>query len=398
MKTLTIKIPKAMKISIFIASLLIFTQATQAQELVNINQINTCQTAMTINTLKSFGPTTPPQAAPNNNNPLMPQKREAWYKFTTEKDGKLLFDIIPLDSTDNYDYILFKVGKQDFCKNISQFEPIRSNFEKVNPNLQGRTGLSVFGDEQGFDKAIDIKVGQEYYLNVLSMYESKGHAITFTYHQTFNINGKLTTEQGQPVNKARIVLANQRTGERSGMTDDIKKGEFEMEISLSTEPHRFPKYMLEIYSPKFILFDTIFTTEQIANLNQSVLEFNLIPLKKGVNDSFGHIYFDPNSPNQIVHHSYKTLDKLCKTMQLNESITIEAQGHTNGFYPSTDVDLYLSEDRAQTVKKYLTEKGIDPERITVKGFGSKALKFPKAENEFEESQNRRVEIFFEKIK
>jgi outer membrane protein OmpA-like peptidoglycan-associated protein len=44
------------------------------------------------------------------------------------------------------------------------------------------------------------------------------------------------------------------------------------------------------------------------------------------------------------------------------------------------------------VKKYLTDKGIQEDRIKTFGFGCARMLFPEMRNEEEQRQNRRVEI------
>ena len=79
-------------------------------------------------------------------------------------------------------------------------------------------------------------------------------------------------------------------------------------------------------------------------------------------------------------------------MMLNSKATVELEGHTNGLFPSTDVDFKLSSDRAEVIKKYLTDNGIDASRIQTEGMGSKNEIYPIPETEEEEGYNRRVEI------
>lgn len=79
-------------------------------------------------------------------------------------------------------------------------------------------------------------------------------------------------------------------------------------------------------------------------------------------------------------------------MNLNSEMTIVLEGHTNGVFPSTEVDEVLSESRAKVIKSYLTENGIDPNRIQIKGWGCNKQIYPTPFDETEEGFNRRVEI------
>lgn len=71
--------------------------------------------------------------------------------------------------------------------------------------------------------------------------------------------------------------------------------------------------------------------------------------------------------------SMVSLDKLIETLTDNEKVTIELMSHTD----SRDTEEYnydLSQKRAQSVVQYLIEKGIEPERLSAKGYGESSPK------------------------
>lgn len=88
--------------------------------------------------------------------------------------------------------------------------------------------------------------------------------------------------------------------------------------------------------------------------------------------------------------SYKVLDELVAYLNRKDDERIELQGHTDNV-GSAKSNLVLSEARANTVRNYLLAKGIDPNRVTAKGYG---LTVPVASNKTEEgrAQNRRTEV------
>jgi len=57
-----------------------------------------------------------------------------------------------------------------------------------------------------------------------------------------------------------------------------------------------------------------------------------------------------------------------KVLKLNPSLTVEIQGHTDS-QGTEEYNQGLSERRANAVKEKLVEKGINPARLTTKGFG-----------------------------
>ncbi len=63
-----------------------------------------------------------------------------------------------------------------------------------------------------------------------------------------------------------------------------------------------------------------------------------------------------------------SLDKLIETLNDNPTITIELMAHTDS-RDSEEFNLELSQKRAQSVVDYLIERGIDPARLSAKGYG-----------------------------
>ena len=102
------------------------------------------------------------------------------------------------------------------------------------------------------------------------------------------------------------------------------------------------------------------------------------------------IYFAPNKTN-ISPFAAKALDRSGTILKENPQIKVEIGGHTDPAGPEK-VNQKMSEKRAQSAKKYLTDKfGISENRLILKGYGSTK---PIADNKTEEgrSKNRRAEF------
>lgn len=91
--------------------------------------------------------------------------------------------------------------------------------------------------------------------------------------------------------------------------------------------------------------------------------------------------------------SKNELRALIAILEKNSRTTITVYGHTDGSGPE-EFNAKLSAARANSVKKYLLAKGVDPSRIIVESFGSHK---PIASNDTEEgkAKNRRVELIIE---
>ena len=86
---------------------------------------------------------------------------------------------------------------------------------------------------------------------------------------------------------------------------------------------------------------------------------------------------------------YQDIDSLVQVMKDYPDLKVVIEGHTDSVGTAA-YNKKLSQQRAEAVKKYMAEKGIDANRLKAQGFGEEK---PIASNETKEGrqQNRRVE-------
>jgi outer membrane protein OmpA-like peptidoglycan-associated protein len=380
--------------------LFLFMTLINSQELISIKDAGDCASAIEVSTLSKFGPTTPPKEVKIEaaNNPFSKSLYQVWYKFTTEKEGKLLFDIIPLDPADNYDFLLYKSESSNSCNDIKtgKISILRDNITRNEPQVNGMTGLSMGENSDSYSPGIDVKKGEQYLLAINSMYKCKGHSIVFKYLESYKIKGKVSNVENGNALPAQVFWTNIRSKETSSSIVTDKQGEFILPVLVNSEAHRFPDYLLWVYAEGYFIADTILASKDIPKIEKMNFSLKLNKLKKGNNQFLPMIFFEPNY-ERIVSESLVELDKVLRLMQQNQKIEIILEGHSNGFYPSTEVDNVLSLKRAETVKKWLVENGISADRIETKAFGSEKMLYPTAQDEKEEQMNRRVEINISKF-
>ena len=84
------------------------------------------------------------------------------------------------------------------------------------------------------------------------------------------------------------------------------------------------------------------------------------------------------------------LNEAVLIMKEISDLRVSVDGHTCSIGPAA-YNVTLSEKRAEAVKKYFVDQGIDPDRLTIKGFG---ITKPAASNDTKEgrTKNRRVEL------
>ena len=88
--------------------------------------------------------------------------------------------------------------------------------------------------------------------------------------------------------------------------------------------------------------------------------------------------------------SEKVLDEIADLLIKQPELMLDIEGHTSSD-GSLNANMKLSNERAETVKKYLIGKGVDPSKLSSQGFGpTKPVNEGKTEQE--RALNRRVEL------
>ena len=115
----------------------------------------------------------------------------------------------------------------------------------------------------------------------------------------------------------------------------------------------------------------------------------LVPLEKGQKIPVKNIFFVRSKP-QLLPQSFTELDKLVAILKEYPSLMIELGGHTDNLGQSS-LNLDLSLQRVATVKDYLVDKGIAPNRLSTKGYGD-TQPIALNDRELNRRRNRRVEF------
>lgn len=128
-------------------------------------------------------------------------------------------------------------------------------------------------------------------------------------------------------------------------------------------------------------------TEETGDLSLEK-DFHIQTAKIGAKFELKNIFFDLGKAT-LREDSKAELDKLYEIMK-NSDIVIELGGHTDSI-GSDEANLKLSQDRVNSVKGYLTGKGIPEKRMNAVGYGERE---PVASNSTEQGRqlNRRVEV------
>jgi outer membrane protein OmpA-like peptidoglycan-associated protein len=102
------------------------------------------------------------------------------------------------------------------------------------------------------------------------------------------------------------------------------------------------------------------------------------------------VHFAVNSDKIVGKKSFKVLDAVIKIMKANPKMKLRIEGHTDN-QGSRELNMDLSQRRAEAVKKYIVDGGIKENRLKAVGYGPDK---PIADNDTKEGRaaNRRVEF------
>jgi OOP family OmpA-OmpF porin len=128
--------------------------------------------------------------------------------------------------------------------------------------------------------------------------------------------------------------------------------------------------------------------------NEAERNFSLQPIAVGTVVNLSSVLFSQGKA-ELLPESFDELDVVVSFLKENPHVKIMLSGHTDNRGVEAD-NIKLSQARVNTVKAYLVSKGIEPKRISGKGYGGSK---PIASNEGEETRklNRRVEFTIKKF-
>lgn len=191
--------------------------------------------------------------------------------------------------------------------------------------------------------------------------------------------------EGNPTD-ARVSLSGKEDNQMAGKSN-TGVGSYEFTV---TVPER-KVFTLSVEKEGYV-FNNIDVTMPAATPEQQRIsrEVKLRKLQVGTRSVLRNIYFDFDKAT-FRDESYNELNKLVSMMQSNPGMEIEISGHTDNI-GSASYNKNLSQARANAVKNYLTNKGVDARRVKSVGYGEER---PLASNDDEKEGrelNRRVEF------
>ena len=378
---------------------------------IEIKQAGDCYSAIEINPInKLFFNCSPEgfgsQLEIKNNSPksiffFEKEHNTIWLKFNCPYDASMSFDIIPIDTTYDFDFLLFKNKENDFCKNLNynHLKPIRTNISRNNFKNKSITGLNInakkeyipSGIQPMYSKALKVNKSENYFLVIDNVYGGEsGFSIQFNYYEEKNIKGSIIDKNTNNPIYSNIKIENANNGKQiaESQSDSIT-GEFNLDYKATINED----YYLITESKNYFFSETLISSISKNDTVSSDLDIKVSKLKKNENLKLHNLNFYGDS-YEYLPTAIPSLNRLLSLMQNNSTLKILIEGHTNGCPGGIEYSQMLSENRAKTIKDFLIKNGINKQRLVSKGFNCSKMLYPNMEtnSELEKLMNRRVEI------
>ena len=146
-------------------------------------------------------------------------------------------------------------------------------------------------------------------------------------------------------------------------------------------------YMVSIHNDGYFHIDTLITMN-----DDFLLDVELDPIEEGEIIPLSSVNFEKNKYKLPVS-AYDELDRYYKVLVANPLLGLEIAGHTEiGGISSQNKE--LSQNRADAVKEFLVNRGIDKNRLLSVGYGSK---YPLSKSSSKSGANRRTELILHRM-
>jgi OmpA-OmpF porin, OOP family len=197
------------------------------------------------------------------------------------------------------------------------------------------------------------------------------------------VNVFVTDMKGKPSKGEQVLFRSDVTQKTVGGRSDAM-GKFSLQLPAGAN------YMIIV---KSLTDTTKYGMISIPALKPD--EFYTEPFKVNVkfeaakNYTLDNVHFDVGKAT-LRPESFPELEELVAYLKNKEDIKIEIAGHTDNVGKDAD-NLKLSQQRADAIRNYVLKKGIQPARVTAKGYGTAE---PVADNDTDEGRqlNRRTEV------
>lgn len=195
------------------------------------------------------------------------------------------------------------------------------------------------------------------------------------------MSGRITDSLGNPLSGMLIIKGRQ-------YLDTVRtdaQGRYTVTLPLNEN------FGVDVYAPGHFYATRVF---KVLEKNPVPMDYQLKSAIEGAQLPIKELYF-VSDDTTLLYQSLNALPRVLTFLRVNPELRIEIGGHVDwrAYELSENEILFkLSTARAHMVRNYLIAKGIDPDRLTAKGYGNRLLRYRNPQTAEQEDENRRVEI------
>jgi outer membrane protein OmpA-like peptidoglycan-associated protein len=202
------------------------------------------------------------------------------------------------------------------------------------------------------------------------------------------LKGSLTNDSGKPISDAKIEVSYNETGETQTFDVNGDDGKYAAVVKVSNTQD----VTISVNKDGLAYNAKVIEKEVIENRTSSSIQTGNIKtdsIKPGKAYELDEIYFATDSW-ELNKRSTLLLNGFSNYLKKNTNLKISVNGHTDDV-GDDEQNRILSQKRADAVKAYLVEKGVNSEQIEAIGFGETKPRVPNT-NDANRAKNRRTEF------
>jgi len=284
---------------------------------------------------------------------------------------------------------------------------INSSFQEISPFLLNDDTLIFVSNrsDDGYNLYYSTKNGEEFKTwndpIKLDLFNSMNSEVSLSYNQnskSFLLSSSSDSRTNSDLFKYITVnyqnnyelSFNLNSGQNKGIIEVIKNNSLVESLPVSNSEIIYRLDDAGDYLFKFII-DSYFIKDTTIGVNKSKsIVINLSKIDKGSRELLSKLIFKQSSV-ELTENSKPYLNELLHIFKEDKNLNVIIEGHSDNT-GDFRMNMKLSKERANVIKKFLVDNGINKNQITVKGLGPTK---PRFSNSSEESRkkNRRVEIY-----
>lgn len=257
----------------------------------------------------------------------------AWFILNIEYNGEIVFDIIPDEYSNDYDFLLYHYDNT-FCSSFTEKSPspIRSNLARNDISNNGKTGLSHGakdnfigkGVKTNYSHSLQVEKNEKYILVLDNLSPNgKGFKIDFGFVNPILITGKVNDFIKNPL-AAEIALIDEHNKKIASATTDPKTGNYSLNVVIRDNEF----YSINFYN-KAYLPDVAYVNTRLLGSTGNTLIFNKTLTGLKVGETYNLATYKFKDQGFLLYEEWTPLYLIQTLMNKNPNMKVKIETHAD---------------------------------------------------------------------